>query len=722
MAITMDGIFVNGQKATFRPENILSGDASVYTEEIGTAVEEWLEENVTGGEQVTDTTLTLPGVPADSKKTGDEIGAVKNEVLYSTNDITQWGTRKGYGINSAGRYSTKTNSVGGYGQVGDGYSVPYIFKGSSVTVNAGYKGGVALWDTQPIVAGLSVEHRLEWDSTLSAGETYTFEHDGYLVFQCAYADDSAISEDIGAGDFAAAALAVNLYIKTVKDKIASIDSDSVGIAELVTRANTGINAVDEYLVWADNIVPIDGAVNGILNDDETITPSQSGAYYTSVYFPIKPNTTYINRTSGTIAHFYDYAKRPILILGISAKTFTTPANAVYARISSNVTRASWQINEGTELLEYSKGFVPYLNVGGGEESGESEEHSEYYHGPYDIMPCDFTSWYSGQQADYTVEGFSRTTTYAEVIAAFDALMALDPQYITKNALGTASGADAGGNAYTLYEYVFKSKNYNSSINTKKVPKIYMDGSIHGFEKCSTFGLYFFLKDLVTNWEKSHALEAIRRGVEIHVIPVSNPHGFDRNSYMNGNDVNINRNFDHPGEWIVIDSGSDKNGLAAFDQPESAIIRDWLLADEANVLCYMNLHTNGQWNASGYGEMNACMTSSDRHDAYFNRIFRAFCDHIEAQTLRWTNEHDSITPSSVQFCGKIQAATTDDSTKGTASAWANTMRKIVAMTLEGFNGVIYNGAQVIDLFSADAYKINSENIGNMVVQMLKHYAE
>lgn len=71
MAITMDGFYFDGQKVTFAPEDILIGDASAYTEEIRTAVEEWLEENVTGGEQVTDTTLTLPGVPADSKKVGD---------------------------------------------------------------------------------------------------------------------------------------------------------------------------------------------------------------------------------------------------------------------------------------------------------------------------------------------------------------------------------------------------------------------------------------------------------------------------------------------------------------------------------------------------------------------------------------------------------------------------------------------------------------------------
>ena len=90
MAITMDGIFVNGQKATFRPEDILSGDASAYTEEIGTTVEAWLEANVTGGEQVTDTTLTLPGVPADAKKTGDEIGSLKEDLSNEISEINDW--------------------------------------------------------------------------------------------------------------------------------------------------------------------------------------------------------------------------------------------------------------------------------------------------------------------------------------------------------------------------------------------------------------------------------------------------------------------------------------------------------------------------------------------------------------------------------------------------------------------------------------------------------
>ena len=85
-------------------------------------------------------------------------------------------------------------------------------------------------------------------------------------------------------------------------------------------------------------------------------------------------------------------------------------------------------------------------------------------------------------------------------------------------------------------------------------------------------------------------------------------------------------------------------------------------------------------------------------------------------------YQSIQPSSTQNCGKIQASETSTADKGTASAWANTMQTIVAMTLEGFNGVKISDTQIIDVYSGTGYKINSENIGNMVIQMLKEYAE
>lgn len=78
--MAMDGIFVDGVKQFFKPEDILETDASAYTQKIAESVNAWMEENVTGGEQVTDTTLSLAGVPADAKVTGDEIGALKEDL------------------------------------------------------------------------------------------------------------------------------------------------------------------------------------------------------------------------------------------------------------------------------------------------------------------------------------------------------------------------------------------------------------------------------------------------------------------------------------------------------------------------------------------------------------------------------------------------------------------------------------------------------------------
>ena len=88
MSVTMDGLYVDGEKVVFHPEDILTGDPTAYTEEIGTAVNAWMEENVTGGEQVTDTTLTLSGVPADAKVTGDEIGALKEDFSVTENSAS----------------------------------------------------------------------------------------------------------------------------------------------------------------------------------------------------------------------------------------------------------------------------------------------------------------------------------------------------------------------------------------------------------------------------------------------------------------------------------------------------------------------------------------------------------------------------------------------------------------------------------------------------------
>ena len=77
----MEGIFINGEKAKFHPEDILDTNASQYTEEIGTATKEWLSENLTPESAgVVDKTLSIEGAAADAKETGDRINELKSDL------------------------------------------------------------------------------------------------------------------------------------------------------------------------------------------------------------------------------------------------------------------------------------------------------------------------------------------------------------------------------------------------------------------------------------------------------------------------------------------------------------------------------------------------------------------------------------------------------------------------------------------------------------------
>ena len=426
---------------------------------------------------------------------------------------------------------------------------------------------------------------------------------------------------------------------------------------------------------------------------------------------------------------YNVDKEKTAYVPTGLTDFTTGSDTYYIRFTYNTANQSIvQINEGDTLLPYEPYYDEKVLPAESfiQEVAESitKEYSPYYHGPFVISKSQFSEFYKGLQDTYSGLELNRSTVYSTVISLFDDLVAAAPEYVSKKALGTASGTDANDQPYTIYEYVFKPKHQTSSLSDKKVPVILLDGCIHGFEKCSTYGLYLFAKDLVENWDKNEALKNVRCHTEIHIIPVVNPYGFDNNTYKNANGVNINRNF-YGTDWVSSEdpSSSDYNGLEPFDQPESTIIRDWIFDNDERILFYANCHTNGQYNATGYAEMNACMSSTDRNDEYFNKIYNCFVRHIDEQTLLWPSMYENITLSASVMCGHIQSSPTEGNAGGYAAAWAEDYNNVVAMTLEGFNGLYANSqTQVVPLFSADALKINSENIGNMVIQMLYEFAE
>lgn len=81
----MEGIFINGEKAKFHPEDILDTDASQYTEEIGESVTAYLTEHITNpSNPPIDTSLSIAGAAADAKETGDKISELKEELNVSS--------------------------------------------------------------------------------------------------------------------------------------------------------------------------------------------------------------------------------------------------------------------------------------------------------------------------------------------------------------------------------------------------------------------------------------------------------------------------------------------------------------------------------------------------------------------------------------------------------------------------------------------------------------
>lgn len=76
-----EGIFINGEKVTFNPENILNGDISSYTEAIGEATQDWLDEHLEpGGSVPIDDTLSISGAAADAKAAGDAITELNTQL------------------------------------------------------------------------------------------------------------------------------------------------------------------------------------------------------------------------------------------------------------------------------------------------------------------------------------------------------------------------------------------------------------------------------------------------------------------------------------------------------------------------------------------------------------------------------------------------------------------------------------------------------------------
>ena len=392
---------------------------------------------------------------------------------------------------------------------------------------------------------------------------------------------------------------------------------------------------------------------------------------------VKENDNYIPKVSGTShdyveSFYYSVSKDSILTISFDS---TEPAKvSIY---KSQRVKTKWH-------KSFNVGNVPYI--------------------------------YECKQINFSDFPNKENTKYAEVISKYDTLT--DPRLSSEEI-----GESSDGQKLKAYHY----KPYTSlndveigsldsermARNAKQLPLVVIIAGQHGFEKCNTLGLYYFLKDLIGG--NSDTLTYFRSMVEFVIIPIANPSGYNVSSYKNSNGVNLNRNWGtEPWDTSKDTSSSQYGGEAPFDQQETLAIKTYLTQylDRCNLL--IDSHTNGATNITKARDINWIdLTYVEKNDEYSNKLLNATIAHSSKLTELFINEFKNLIPQK-GMCSHPNVSASY--AKGNCDVYYE-QQGILAVTLEGFNGF-----EIGETYTEEVLKANAEIIGNYILSVLDEYGK
>lgn len=305
-------------------------------------------------------------------------------------------------------------------------------------------------------------------------------------------------------------------------------------------------------------------------------------------------------------------------------------------------------------------------------------------------------------------GFNASTSFGEFDAEFDNMLDREADmtcFYDVNTIGNSS------NGKFIYSYTISMARGHGSVVINR-PKIVIIAGQHGFEKGNVFGLYHFIYDLTSQWQNSPALTYLREHIDFVVVPIANPSGFDSSSYKNANGVNLNRNYSY--NWTkVADTASDQyGGAAAFDQPETQAIRT-LINGLDNVVMVIDFHSKGSGTVYNAADLNwiACC---NRNESGYIRLANVCAAHLATINNIFYNRYNTWRYNE-EPVGYFTGF--DGTGNGVASLdnWVTYEKNIIGVTLEGFNGFIYD-----QVHSFECQKANAEILGNFILAFCREY--
>lgn len=238
--------------------------------------------------------------------------------------------------------------------------------------------------------------------------------------------------------------------------------------------------------------------------------------------------------------------------------------------------------------------------------------------------------------------------FTDLIGLYDTLVAENENYVTKNTLTSGS--------FTNYEYVFSMGGYNAKRGNRvqdaetNKPIILIMSGVHGHERSSINGLYLFCKALCEN----PSMSALREGYVFKVIPVVCPWGFNHDSRVNENGVNINRNFD--ADWVLTpDDGMNYSGAEPADQSETKVVQAWM---DSNVDALLEI----DWHNSAYSN-EICYFATCISTGYAINAKKGYFDGIAHIIEHWIKDRGIVGSNT------IYSYTGTDAPGGQSTAYA-----------------------------------------------------
>lgn len=336
----------------------------------------------------------------------------------------------------------------------------------------------------------------------------------------------------------------------------------------------------------------------------------------------------------------------------------------------------------------------------------------------DFPKEDCIGWYKCLQEDVSL--FNHQSVVSEVLAKFDELVTQYPQYMTRTELGLGSGNPDSDNVleqpaqiveydFTPLRFDFKNVKVNNVFNNVLPnPKFLIFAAEQGSEKSNVYGIYYFLKDLLENWDKNPVLEYIHRNITLKIIPIMCPYGFNNTQYTNYNGVNLNRNWACDA-YTPGGTGTENSGTAAFSEPECQIVRDFMLRNK-DALMVIDSHTNSAGAVSSYPNVNWHSYCVKENDDYLAKALYASNSHIVKITDYFIKEFNLNTNG--ELCGKIA---NDNSNARSSSEKYAYDQGMLAMVFEGFYGFPNTTPDT----EVDK-KANAELIGNWIATVTNTY--